>query len=152
VGGGPFPTELHDDIGQHIRDVGREYGTVTGRPRRCGWFDAVAAGYAARLSGVDCLTVALLDVLSGLDEIKICEAYEIDGERTNDFPSHVDDLARVRPVYRTLSGWKADITAARRMADLPTETRVYLDTLSELVDSPVKIVSVGPDRVQTIFA
>ena len=152
VGGGPFPTELDDEIGQHIRDVGREYGTVTGRPRRCGWFDAVAAGYAARLSGVDCLTVALLDVLSGLDEIKICEAYEIDGERTTDFPSHVDDLARAQPVYRSLSGWKADITTADSMADLPAETRTYLDTLSALVGSPVEIVSVGPDRRQTIFA
>jgi adenylosuccinate synthase len=152
VGGGPFPTELHDETGQHIRDVGQEYGTVTGRPRRCGWFDAVAAGYGARLSGVDCLAVALLDVLSQLDELMICESYEIDGHRTTDFPSHVENLAKAIPVYRTLPGWKKDITGVRKVADLPTETRQYIDTLAELVGAPVDIMSVGPDREQTIFS
>jgi adenylosuccinate synthase len=150
VGGGPFPTELDNDIGQHIRDVGREYGTVTGRPRRCGWFDAVAAGYGARISGVDSLAVMLLDVLSQLDEINVCTAYEIDGERTADFPSHVEDLARARPVYRKLPGWKSDISQVRRLVDFPRETRAYLDTLSELIGKPVEIISVGPDREQTI--
>ena len=101
VGGGPFPTELNNDIGQHIRDVGREYGTVTGRPRRCGWFDAVAAGYGAGSAASIALAVMLLDVLSQLDEINVCTAYEIDGERTTDFPSHVEDLARAKPVYRS---------------------------------------------------
>ncbi len=152
VGGGPFPTELHGETGQHIRDVGQEYGTVTGRPRRCGWFDAVAAGYGARLSGVDCLVVALLDVLSQLDELRICESYEIDGHRTTDFPSHVEDLAKAIPVYRTLPGWKKDITGVRKVADLPAETRQYIDTLAELVGAPVDIMSVGPDREQTIFS
>jgi adenylosuccinate synthase len=151
VGGGPFPTELNNDIGQHIRDVGREYGTVTGRPRRCGWFDAVAAGYGARISGVDSLSVMLLDVLSQLEEISICTAYEIDGERTTDFPSHVEDLARARPVYRTLAGWKSDISHVRRLADFPKPARDYLDTLSELIGKPVEIISIGPDREQTIF-
>lgn len=152
VGGGPFPTELHDEIGQHIRDVGNEYGTVTGRPRRCGWLDAVATRYGARLSGVDCIAVMLLDVLSQLDEIKICEAYDIDGERTTDFPSHVEDLAKARPVYRTIPGWKQDICGVRKMEDFPREARAYIDTVSELVGAPVEIVSVGPDREQTIFA
>jgi adenylosuccinate synthase len=152
VGGGPFPTELHDEIGQHIRDTGREYGTVTGRPRRCGWFDAVAAGYGARISGVDCLSVMLLDVLSQLDELKVCEAYEIDGERTTDFPSHVEDLARAKPVYRTLSGWNRDISGIRKLSELPSVARQYIDTLGELLGAPVRIVSVGPDREQTIFA
>ena len=152
VGGGPFPTELHGETGQHIRDVGQEYGTVTGRPRRCGWFDSVAAGYGARLSGVDCLVVALLDVLSQLDELRICESYEIDGHRTTDFPSHVEDLAKAIPVYRTLPGWKKDITGVRKVADLPAETRQYIDTLAELVGAPVDIMSVGPDREQTIFS
>lgn len=151
VGGGPFPTELHEETGQHIRDAGNEYGTVTGRPRRCGWFDAVAAAYGARISGIDSLAVMLLDVLSGLDELKICEAYEIDGERTTVFPSHVEDLSRVRPVYRTLPGWTTDLTGARKFADLPAEARRYIDTLSELIGAPVRIASVGPDRAQTIF-
>jgi adenylosuccinate synthase len=151
VGGGPFPTELNNEIGQHIRDVGHEYGTVTGRPRRCGWFDAVAAAYGARISGVDSLSVMLLDVLSQLEEINVCTAYEIDGQRTTDFPSHVEDLARARPVYRTLPGWKSDISHVRRLADFPKPARAYLDTLAELIGKPVDIVSIGPDREQTIF-
>lgn len=151
VGGGPFPTELEDDIGQHIRDVGREYGTVTGRPRRCGWFDAVAAGYGAQISGIDCIAVMLLDVLSQLDELKICVEYDIRGERTTVFPSHVEDLAAVKPVYRTLPGWKQEISHIRKLHDFPREARGYIDTLAELLGSPVEIVSVGPDREQTIL-
>ncbi len=152
VGGGPCPTELDNEIGQHIRDEGHEYGTVTGRPRRCGWFDAVATGYGARVSGVNCLAVMLLDVLSKLDEVKICEAYDIDGERTTDFPSHALNLAKARPVYRTFPGWKTDITGVRDLSDLPKAARDYLDAIAELIDFPVEIVSVGPDRVQTMFA
>jgi adenylosuccinate synthase len=151
VGGGPFPTELHDAIGQHIRETGREYGTVTGRPRRCGWLDAVATRYGAVISGVDCLAVALLDVLSDLEELKICEAYEIDGERTCVFPSHVEDLARAKPIYRSLPGWKTNITGVRKLSDFPKAARNYLDVLGELVEAPVEIISVGPDREQTIF-
>ncbi len=150
VGGGPFVTELHDETGQRIRERGREYGTVTGRPRRCGWFDAVAAGYSARLAGIDCLAVALLDVLDGFAELNICEAYEIDGQRTTDFPSHADDLARAKPVYRTLPGWTDDTTTARKLSDLPTNARGYLDTITELVGAPLAYVGVGPDRAQTI--
>lgn len=152
VGTGPCPTELEDETGQHIRDEGNEYGTVTGRPRRCGWFDAVATGYGARVSGVDCIAVMLLDVLSKLDEVKICEAYEIDGERTTNFPSHVHDLAKAKPIYRTLPGWKTDITGIREMSNLPREARDYVDAVGELVGFPVEIVSVGPDREQTMFA
>ena len=152
VGGGPFPTEQDNEIGQHIRDRGNEYGTVTRRPRRCGWFDAVAVRYTARLSGVDALAVMLLDVLSELPEIKICTAYEIDGRRVTDFPSHVDDLRRAVPVYETLPGWQQEITEVRKMADLPPAARDYLARLSELIGRPVEIVSVGPDREQTIFA
>jgi adenylosuccinate synthase len=150
VGGGPFPTELDDDIGQHIRDVGHEYGTVTGRPRRCGWFDGVATGHGARVSGVDCLVVALLDVLSDLDEVKICEAYDINGERTTDFPSHVEDLAQAVPVYRALPGWKQDITGVKRLEDLPVAARAYVDSIIELLGVPATYISVGPDREQTI--
>ena len=151
VGGGPFPTELLDDIGQHIRDEGNEYGTVTGRPRRCGWFDAVAAGYGARISGIDSIAVMLLDVLGKLDEIKICEAYEIDGERTIDFPGHVDDLSQAQPVYRVLPGWKSDITHVRKMSEFPANARRYIDTVAELLESPVDFVSIGPDREQTVI-
>jgi len=151
VGGGPFPTELDNEIGQHIRDEGNEYGTVTGRPRRCGWFDAVATGYGARLSGVDCLAVMLLDVLGKLEEVQVCEAYEIDGERTTDFPAQLEELARATPVLRSMPGWKADLTGIRKLEDLPVEARDYLDVVAELVGFPVDIVSVGPDREQTIL-
>jgi len=151
VGGGPFPTELDNEIGQRIRDAGNEYGTVTGRPRRCGWFDAVAAGYSARLSGIDCLTVALLDVLSGFDELQICEAYEINGQRTTDFPAHIDDLESARPILTTVPGWDEDITGITNYADLPENARKYVETIGELMGFPVDIVSVGPDRAQTIL-
>jgi len=151
VGGGPFPTEQDNEVGQHIRDEGNEYGTVTKRPRRCGWFDAVAVRYTARLSGVSVLAVMLLDVLSKLPEIQICTAYEIDGQRVRDFPSHVDDLRRAKAVYETLPGWEQDITLVRDYDDLPDNARAYLDRLSELVGRPVEIVSVGPDRQQTMF-
>ncbi|QDT31015.1 adenylosuccinate synthase [Thalassoglobus polymorphus] len=151
VGGGPCPTELEDETGQHIRDEGNEYGTVTGRPRRCGWFDAVATAHGARVSGIDCIAVMLLDVLSKLDEVKICEAYEIHGERTTDFPSQLDDLAAAKPIYRTLPGWKTDITNVRRLEDFPKEARHYIDSVSELLESEVGFVSIGPDREQTVI-
>ncbi|HVX61378.1 MAG TPA: adenylosuccinate synthase, partial [Pirellulales bacterium] len=152
VGGGPFPTEQDNPTGQHLRDRGNEYGTVTRRPRRCGWFDAVAARYTARLSGVDVLAVMLLDVLSDLEEIKICTAYEIDGKRLDVFPSHVDDLRQARPVYETLPGWRSDVSSIRCMAELPANARKYINRLSEVIGRKVEIVSVGPDRDQTIFA
>jgi len=151
VGGGPFPTEQDNEIGQLICDRGNEYGTVTRRPRRCGWFDAVAARYTARLSGVDSLAVMLLDVLSTLPELKICTAYDIGGKRTKVFPSHVDDLRQAQPVYETIPGWKDEITTARKMDDLPQAARNYLVRISELMERPVQVVSVGPDRQQTIF-
>ena len=151
VGGGPFPTEQDNETGRQLRERGKEYGTVTRRPRRCGWFDGVAARYTARLSGIDSVAIMLLDVLSELDELQICTAYEIDGERTTQFPSHVDDLRRVVPVYESLPGWRQDISSLRKLADLPKNARNYLDRLSELVSRPVEIVSVGADREQTIF-
>jgi adenylosuccinate synthase len=152
VGGGPFPTEQDNAIGQQIRDRGREYGTVTRRPRRCGWFDAVAARYTVRLSGVDRLAVMLLDVLSTLAEVRICVAYDLDGQRLTRFPAHVEDLRRVEPIYETWPGWQEEISHARRLADLPQTAREYLGRLSELLGAPVEVVSVGPDRQQTIFA
>tara|TARA_R100001132_G_C3270125_1_gene92322 strand:+ start:915 stop:2201 length:1287 start_codon:yes stop_codon:yes gene_type:complete len=151
VGGGPFVTELHDEIGQRIRDVGNEYGTVTGRPRRCGWFDAVATRYGANISGVDCIAVMLLDVLSGMDELKICEAYDVNGKQVIDFPSHILDLEQAKPVYRTIAGWKEDITGIRKMEDLPENAIAYIKAIEEIIGKPVEIVSVGPDREQTIL-
>jgi adenylosuccinate synthase len=151
VGGGPLPTEQNNDVGMHLRERGREYGTVTMRPRRCGWFDAVAARYTARLSGVDELAVMLLDVLAGLPEVRICSAYEIDGRRVTQFPSHVDDLRKAVPVYETLPGWPGDIDAVTRFDDLPKEARGYVARIGEVIGRPVSIVSVGPDRAQTIF-
>jgi adenylosuccinate synthase len=152
VGGGPFPTEQNNDVGQRIRELGREYGTTTGRPRRCGWFDAVAVRYTSRLSGIDGISLMMMDVLSQLPEIKICTAYELDGERTMNFPSHCDDLRRVVPVYETIPGWQKDVTGVRKLTDLPSGARKYLDRVAELVGKPVEIVSVGPDRAQTMFA
>lgn len=152
VGGGPFPTELTDETGERIRKLGNEYGTTTGRPRRCGWFDAVAVRYAARLSGVDSLAIMMMDVLSQLSEIKLCVAYELDGRRFETFPSHTDDLRRVKPVLEVLPGWLQDVRTARRIADLPDGARRYLDRVAELIGRPVEIVSVGPGREQTLFA
>lgn len=150
VGGGPFPTEQDNELGQQLRDQGNEYGTVTKRPRRCGWFDAVAARYTARVGGIDEIAVMLLDVLSGMPELKICTAYEIDGQRVTDFPSHVDDLRRAVPVFETMPSWEQDITTARDLSDLPPEACAYVERLSELLERPVSFVSVGPDRAQTI--
>ncbi len=154
VGRGPFPTELDDGpdgTGERIRKIGREYGTVTGRPRRVGWFDAVAVRYTAALAGADEITVMLLDVLSGLPELKLCTAYDCDGTRTTHFPSDSFQLERCRPVYETLPGWSEDLTAARKLADLPAAARRYVDRVAELVGLPVSVVSVGPDRAQTIL-
>jgi adenylosuccinate synthase len=151
VGGGPLPTEQDNPTGEHLRQRGREYGTVTQRPRRCGWFDAVAARYTARLSGVDELAVMLLDVLGGLDELRICTAYEIAGKRVEQFPSHIDDLRQAVPIYETLPGWPEELTEVRHEADLPVAARRYVDRIGELLGRPVTIISVGPDRDQTIF-
>ena len=152
VGGGPFPTEQENEMGQRIRELGREYGTTTGRPRRCGWFDAVAVRYTARLSGIDCISLMMMDVLSLLPEVKICVAYDLDGKRIDRFPGHADDLRRCKPIYETFPGWQTDVTKVRNIADLPAGARQYLDRVSQLVGKPVEVVSVGPDRAQTMFA
>jgi adenylosuccinate synthase len=151
VGGGPFPTEQDNEVGQTIRDLGNEYGTTTGRPRRCGWFDAVAVRYAARLGGVDALSLMMMDVLSQLPEIKICVAYELDGQRIEHFPSHSDDLRQVKPIYETLEGWQQDVTGLTKWNEFPDGAQRYVRRVSELVGCPVEIVSVGPARSQTVF-
>jgi len=154
VGKGPFPTELDDGpdgLGEKIRRIGREYGTVTGRPRRCGWFDAVAARYSAALAGADELALMLLDVLSDLDEIKVAVGYEVDGGRVDFFPGDGYLLEECKPVYETLPGWKQDVSGVTRLQDLPAAARRYVDRLAEALQLPVNIVSVGPDRKQTMF-
>jgi adenylosuccinate synthase len=154
VGRGPFPTELNDGpdgLGEKIRRTGREYGTVTGRPRRCGWFDAVAVRYSATLAGADDLAVMLLDVLSVCPELSICTTYEWQGERRDDFPTDAFELEQCKPLYESLPGWNADVTAARRWSDLPVAAQQYVTRIEELVGRPVSIISVGPDREQTII-
>lgn len=151
VGEGPFPTELFDATGEELRRIGREFGATTGRPRRCGWFDAVASRYSCMINGVDKLAVTKLDVLDTLAEIKICVAYELDGRRIDCVPSDVDDLARVKPVYETVPGWQCATTGATEYGRLPENARRYLDRMAELVDAEVAIVSVGPKREQTFM-
>ncbi len=150
VGNGPFPTELLDETGERLRSVGQEFGATTGRPRRCGWLDLVALRYATRLNGFTELAITKLDVMTGLDEIRVCTAYEIDGKRTDRFPPDARLLERARPVYETLPGFTADLSTARSMADLPAEARAYLGYISERLGVPISIVGTGPGREQTI--
>jgi adenylosuccinate synthase len=150
VGGGPFPTEQDNEKGQHIRDMGNEYGTTTGRPRRCGWFDAVAVRYTARLGGVTSIALTMLDVLSELAEIEVCVAYELDGQRIDYFPGHVNELRRMKPIYETVPGWQTDVTGARSLDDLPVAAVSYIRYLEKLINRRIEYVSVGPDRAQTI--
>lgn len=151
VGGGPFPTEQDNSTGERIRQVGREFGTVTGRPRRCGWFDVVAARHGARVSGSTELAVMLLDVLSGLPELKVAVGYEDGrGRAVTAMPSTVDALADCRPIYESLPGWSEDITGAKSWSDLPDAARDYARFLGERMGVPVRTISVGPERTQTI--
>lgn len=150
VGGGPFPTELTDETGQRIRDKGREYGTTTGRPRRCGWLDLVAVRYSAMINGATGLAIMLLDVLSGLDELRVCTGYRIGGEVTHRFPPDAEALAEVEPVFETLPGFGGDLTTAQSFEELPEGARRYVRFIEEAVGVPAQLVSVGPDREQTI--
>ncbi len=150
VGNGPFPTEIPGEIGAELRRIGHEFGATTGRERRCGWFDAVVVRRAAMVNGLTHLAVTKLDVLDTFDEIRVCTAYEIDGARVDHFPASLARLEKVKPVYETLPGWKADTTSISDAKDLPANARRYLDKLSELVDVPVGLLSLGPKRHQTI--
>lgn len=150
VGGGPFPTEQENEIGTRLRDRGAEYGATTGRPRRCGWWDAFALAYAARINGLTDLAVTKLDVLSGIDPIRVCTGYRAGGEMLADFPSDLEDLEACEPVYEDLPGWSEEIGGARRLSELPENARRYLKRMEELARVPVTTVSVGKDREQTI--
>lgn len=151
VGAGPFPTELHDELAHEIRERGHEYGTVTGRPRRVGWFDAVVARYTARLGGIDYWALMLFDVLTGIPKIKICTGYELDGKVLQAPPATIGALERVKPVYEELDGWTEDITGARSFDELPLNAQKYIKRIGELTGVPVGVVSVGPDRNATII-
>ena len=150
VGSGPFPTELFDEIGDKLGEVGHEYGVTTGRKRRCGWYDAVVVNYAARVNGLTDLAITKLDVLGCLDEIKVCVAYECDGVEYHTVPEHQSVFYHAKPVYETLPGWKCDISGVRNFYQLPREAKDYIDFLEQLAGVRVSIITVGPDREQTI--
>jgi adenylosuccinate synthase len=152
VGNGPFPTELNNETGERLRQAGAEYGTTTGRPRRCGWLDAVVLRYAVRVNGLTELVLTKLDVLSGLDELKIAMAYEIDGGQTTVMPVCTPTAERARPIYETLPGWQVDISALRRLQDLPENARRYIERIQEITGVQITLISVGPERDQVIRA
>ena len=149
VGDGPFPTELNDETGDRIREVGHEYGTTTGRPRRVGWFDSVVMRHSRRVSGITNLSLNSIDVLSGLPIIKICVAYDLDGKRIDHYPASLEQLKRCKPIYEELPGWQEDITGCRSLDELPEAARNYVRRVGELVGVRISTFSVGPDRDQT---
>lgn len=153
VGEGPFPTELSDETGRHLLEVGQEFGTTTGRARRCGWFDAVMAKYSVQVNGLDGLAITKLDVFDGMSELKICVAYQNreTGEQFTHFPAQLHELQKVEPVYESWTGWEGSVKEARRFEDLPETARQYLNRISELIRCPLSIISVGPERSQTIL-
>jgi len=151
VGGGPFPTECLDQIGDHLVECGVEFGSTTGRRRRCGWLDLVVVKEAARLNGLTGLAITKLDVLSTLNPVRLCVAYDLDGERRETMPATLAELERCRPVYEDLPGWQDNIRGVRRLEDLPANTRNYLKRVEELAGVPIQLISVGPDREETIL-
>jgi len=150
VGEGPFPTELNDDFGEHLRKVGAEYGTTTGRPRRCGWYDTVIARYAARVNGVTDFVLTKLDVLTGLEQVPVCVAYDVDGVRHDEMPVNQSDFHHAVPIYEELPGWWEDISEARTLDDLPANARAYVARVEELSGARISAVGVGPDRDETV--
>ncbi|MCS7072352.1 MAG: adenylosuccinate synthase, partial [Anaerolinea sp.] len=155
VGAGPMPTEVHGALAQRLRGTGQnfwdEYGTTTGRPRRCGWIDLVLLRYTARLNGFTELVLTKLDVLSGLDELFIATAYEIDGHTTDQPPATLAEFQRAKPIYERMDGWYEDIRAARKRSDLPHQLLAYVDRVAELCETPISMISVGPEREQLVF-
>lgn len=150
VGEGPFVTELNDEIGEKIRVQGREFGTTTGRARRCGWFDSVIVRYASRVNGLTSISLMLLDVLTGFETIKICTAYKIGDKIIKDFPASLEILSKCEPVYEELNGWNEDISGIDKFEDLPENAKAYIEKIEEIVGVSVDMISVGPDRSQTI--
>ena len=151
VGSGPFPTELFDETGDLIQRKGAEFGATTGRRRRCGWLDGVVLQDAVRLNGLDGLAITKLDVMSDIDPVSICDSYEVDGQDFRAMPANIRKVEKARPVYRQVKGWKGDITGARSLEELPTEARDYVQAIEETAGTPISIISVGPDRDETIL-
>ncbi|MBZ4416991.1 adenylosuccinate synthase [Myxococcus sp. RHSTA-1-4] len=151
VGGGPFPTELNDAIGEQLRKVGDEFGATTGRPRRCGWLDGVVLRYAARVNGLWGMALTKLDVLSGLKTLNICNAYDLDGQRITELPGDYEDLARVKPIYETMPGWDEKLAGVRTFDELPENAKRYVRRVEEVSGVPVVCVSVGADRGETVL-
>ena len=151
VGAGPFVTELNDEIGDYIQEKGQEFGATTGRRRRCGWLDLVAIRDSARLNGLDSLAITKLDILTGLEKIKLCPEYELDGRRIHQRPSSLKQTARCVPVYEEMPGWNEDISTAKEMSQLPGSARAYVEKIEKITEVPVSIVSVGPRREDTIM-
>jgi adenylosuccinate synthase len=150
VGEGPFPTELNDDSGEHLRKVGQEYGTTTGRPRRCGWYDTVIARYAARVNGVTDFVLTKLDVLTGLEQVPVCVAYDVDGTRHDEMPVNQSDFHHAVPIYEYLPGWWEDLSEARTVEELPANARAYIDRVEQLSGARISAIGVGPARDATI--
>ncbi len=150
VGEGPFPTELEDESGEHLRNVGAEFGTTTGRPRRCGWYDAVIARYASRVNGVTDFVLTKLDVLTGLEEIPVCVAYDVNGVRHDEMPVNQSDFHHAVPIYENFPGWSEDITHARTMDDLPANARAYIEAVEAMSGARISVVGVGPEREQSV--
>lgn len=151
VGKGPFVTELLDETGDRIREIGHEYGVTTGRPRRIGWFDAVIVNYSSRINGMTSIALMLLDVLSSFDTIKVCYAYEHNGTRVDHYPADLDFLAECKPLYKEMPGWNADISGCRAYGDLPAPCRAYVEEIERMTGLPVISISVGPEREATIM-
>jgi adenylosuccinate synthase len=151
VGNGPFPTELRDSVGGRLREVGHEFGATTGRPRRCGWLDIVALRYSCLINGIEKLAITKLDVLDEFDQVSICTGYELRGKRLKTFPTDLQSLDQVTPLYETLPGWKTPLSSAKSFGELPEHARRYLEIISRLIGKPLWIVSVGPRRDQTIL-
>jgi adenylosuccinate synthase len=150
VGAGPFPTELGGDQGEWLRKAGGEYGVTTGRPRRCGWFDAVIGRYAARVNGVTDFFVTKLDVLSGLEQVPVCVAYDVDGKRHTEMPMTQTEFHHAVPVYEYFDGWWEDLSEAKEFGELPRNAREYVRSLEEMIGAPVAAVGTGPRRDQTL--
>jgi adenylosuccinate synthase len=150
VGAGPFPAEQDNEVGEYLRKTGHEYGTVTGRSRRCGWLDTAVVQYAAMLNSLDYLAITRLDILDGLDKIKICKGYSYKGEVLKEYPASLDVLEQVEPIYEEMEGWKTDTSKCKTYDELPDNARYYVERISQLVGVPLGIVSVGPNRAQTI--
>ncbi|MFA7191372.1 MAG: adenylosuccinate synthase, partial [Dehalococcoidales bacterium] len=150
VGSGPLPTELNDEMGDRIREVAQEFGTTTGRPRRCGWFDGVAASFSARINGFTGAVITRVDVFDNFPSLKVCVAYRIGEKEIKYFPSSISELEKCQPVYEELPGWQTDTTGVRKWEDLPKEARDYITRLSQLMGCPVNLACIGPERAQTI--